>query len=309
MSELMADSQKAALLFLHAQTAIHPGSGTALGVVDLPVQRERHTQWPIIPGSSLKGVLRDCCRRYVEGERGEDADSDDALVTAFGPPTQEADKHAGALSLADARLLLFPVRSLRGVFAWVTCPAVLERLNRDLGLMGASTVSGVPTIAEGQVACAEGSPLLVDGHVVLEEFEFSRISDASAAVDWIASRTTGDPATQQRIRSHLAILSDDDFCHFVRHATEVVARIGLDYERKTVRQGALFYQEFLPAETVFYSVVLASKSRREGDGRSAREILDYVRRNTEQTGILQIGADETTGKGFCAVSWHHIQEG
>ena len=46
----------------------------------------------------------------------------------------EGNSHAGAITLTDARILAFPVRSLKGVFAWVTCPAVLERLARDLGL-------------------------------------------------------------------------------------------------------------------------------------------------------------------------------
>ena len=54
------------LLFIHTLTRLHPGSGTALGVVDLPVQRERHTQWPLIPGSSLKGILRDACRESIK---------------------------------------------------------------------------------------------------------------------------------------------------------------------------------------------------------------------------------------------------
>ena len=138
MSDAVRNGHVSGLLFLHAQTAMHPGSGTALGVVDLPVQRERHTQWPVIPGSSLKGVLRDCCRQQVPGKRGRDADADPDLVTAFGPPAAEADKHAGALSVTDARILAFPVRSLRGVFAWVTCPAVLQRLGRDLQLAGLS---------------------------------------------------------------------------------------------------------------------------------------------------------------------------
>ena len=43
-----------AILGLHAQTSLHPGSGTALGTVDLPVQRERHTLWPTIPGSASR---------------------------------------------------------------------------------------------------------------------------------------------------------------------------------------------------------------------------------------------------------------
>src|SRR5262245_26920412 len=41
------------LLGLHALTALHPGSGAALGTVDLPVQRERHTHWPTVAGSAL----------------------------------------------------------------------------------------------------------------------------------------------------------------------------------------------------------------------------------------------------------------
>ena len=123
-----------AILGLHAQTSLHPGSGTALGTVDLPVQRERHTLWPTIPGSALKGVLRDACRDHVKAEHGGDrakANRENRRLTAaFGPPTESAAEHAGALSVTDARLLAFPVRSLKGVFAWVTCPAVLERLAR-----------------------------------------------------------------------------------------------------------------------------------------------------------------------------------
>ncbi len=58
------------LLGLHALTALHPGAGGALGTVDLPVQRERHTHWPNIAGSALKGILRDACREQVS-RRGD----------------------------------------------------------------------------------------------------------------------------------------------------------------------------------------------------------------------------------------------
>jgi CRISPR-associated protein Cmr4 len=286
--------QEAALLFIHAQTGLHPGSGTALGTVDLPVQRERHTQWPVIPGSTLKGILRDACRRAA-GNNGD-------LFAAFGPETAEADKHAGALSLTDARILAFPVRSLKGVFAWVTCPAVLERLKRDLSL-GWSEVNAfsLPTgPAKDKALCQQNSPLLLEGNkLVLEEFEFERTGDADAVANWVSRRAVADNATQMRLKSHLVVLHDDDFTHFVRHATEVVARVGLDYERKTVKQGALFYEEFLPAETLFYSVVLASPSRRDGNGKSAGDILGYLGKNLPR--ILQIGGDETIGKGLCAV--------
>jgi CRISPR-associated protein Cmr4 len=294
MSDANDQRQATALLFLHAQTSLHPGSGTALGVVDLPIQRERHTQWPLIPGTSLKGVLRDACRRR--------SGNDDRLFAAFGPDAQEADKHAGAISLTDARILAFPVRSARGVFAWVTSPAVLQRFKRDAVL--AHCADGPPASSleprRDTCACVPGSPLIVeDDRLVLEEFEFQRTDDAAPVAEWIAREALADDFTSGRLRTHLAVIDDDHFTHFVRHATEVVARIGLDYEKKTVKNGALFYQEFLPAETLFYALTFANPSRREGDGQSAAQIIEYLVGGVPK--ILQIGGDETTGKGLCAV--------
>lgn len=317
MSSPPLNGRSAAVLFLHAQTALHPGTGTALGVVDLPIQRERHTQWPTIAGSALKGVLRDLCREQARTEcppqetlspRRWANEKHQMLVTAFGPGApEESSEHAGAVALTDARILAFPVRSLRGVFAWVTCPAVLERLNRDLALVGLKPVPGIPAVPDNQIACAADSPLLVGPQcdkVVLEEFEFSKIQDhCGSPADWIAQQAVADKATQDRLRSHLAVLSDNDFCHFVRHATEVVARIALDYDQKTVREGALFYQEFLPAETLFYTLVLASESRKPNVKYSAAEILGYVGQCVQKAGVIQIGGDETTGKGLCTVCW------
>ena len=77
------------------------------------------------------------------------------------------------------------------------------------------------------------------------------------------------------------------------------ARIGLDYERKTVKNGALFYQEFIPAEALFYAAVFTTPSRREGDSKPAAAVLQYLRDHLQKVQVLQIGGDETTGKGFC----------
>ncbi len=319
MPSLSHNGRSTAVLFLHAQTTLHPGTGTALGVVDLPVQRERHTQWPTIAGSALKGILRDVCREKAKADRPPEVslsprrwanEQHHKLVTAFGPGLpKESSEHAGAVAVTDARILAFPVRSLRGVFAWATCPAVLERLQRDLTMAGLIDPGKlpVPTVADNQIACAADSPLLVGprrDQAVLEEFEFTKIqADCGPLADWIAGHAVADEGTRQRLRSHLAVLSDNDFSYFVRHATEVAARIALDYEHKTVKEGALFYQEFLPAETIFYTLVLASASRKPNANDSAAEILQYVQRCVEETGVMQIGGDETTGKGFCTARW------
>lgn len=285
------------LLFIHALTGLHPGSGTALGVVDLPVQRERHTHWPTIPGSSLKGVMRAECGRLAD-DRG------DEILAVFGPETGNASEHAGAVAVSDARILAFPVRSLKGVFAWVTCPAVLSRLARDLGLISSGELPVFPVPDKDTAACVRDSPLIAhDGRLMLEEFEFTRSEDSSSEIAaWIAAQAVEDAGTKERIRSHLAVLHDDDFTHFVRNATEVVARVGLDAGSKTVRKGALFYEEYLPPETLFYSLVLCSDSRRpQSQLSSASAILKWLCDHAPKT--LQIGGGETVGKGFCAVSF------
>ncbi len=286
---------ESALLFIHCLSGLHPGSGTALGVVDLPVQRERHTDWPTVPGSSLKGVLRAACSAAAQ--------NDETLFAAFGPETGNASDHAGAVSISDARLLAFPVRSLKGVFAWTTCGDALSRLRRDLEVLGGDGFPDAPEAGENRAACVDGSPLIVDGdRVVLEEFEFERVDgggEAAAVADWIARRAVSDEPTAARLKRHLTVIGGDEFTHFARHATEVTARVGLHPERKTVRDGALFYEEFLPPETLFYAVVTAERSRREGVAMNAGEVLGWLRRTAPR--FLRVGGGETVGKGLCAV--------
>lgn len=299
----MTTGKETKVLYIHAQTAVHAGSGTALGVVDLPVQRERHTHWPLIPGSALKGVLRSACREKLASQNGGDrkkANEHDDVKILFGPPTADDDAHAGSLALTDARLLAFPVRSLKGVFAWVSCRAVLERFVRDLEL---AQVEGLPPLpaepGQGQVLC--GDALAAQGKVILEEYDFDRkpSSEVEALARWIGERGIAHDDTRARFGTHFAILRDDDFTHFARHATEVVARIGLNYDRKTVNTGALFYQELVPAETVFYALGFASSSR-NGVRRSSVEVLETLKRLVPP--VVQIGGDETIGRGVCALT-------
>ncbi|WP_438438787.1 RAMP superfamily CRISPR-associated protein [Hydrogenophilus thermoluteolus] len=63
--------EKYAALFLYAVSPVHMGAGQATGVIDNPIQRERHTNHPCFAGSGIKGALRhaweslckDCPRR------------------------------------------------------------------------------------------------------------------------------------------------------------------------------------------------------------------------------------------------------
>jgi CRISPR-associated protein Cmr4 len=110
------------------------------------------------------------------------------------------------------------------------------------------------------------------------------------------------PVLSAEDRQRVTILNDTDFTYFVRYATEVTARIKLNHDTKNVDKGASFYQEFqefLPAETLLYSLVLGSASRRPEDASSAEAMMKYLFQLLPE--YLQIGGDETTGKGICRI--------
>lgn len=305
-----ASNEKNAVLFYHALTSLHAGSGANPGVIDLPIQRERHTKWPAIPASALKGVFRDHCRNRLLQSNGhhkkhEDADRDDQIINAFGRPLgQEAEDKAGCLSFTDARILAFPVRSMFGVFAWVSCPAVLQRFARDLAL------AGYPPAASWNLAVQPNQILVgptcklkdaAETSIILEDHPFTPAELPPALLAGLSALPLCDASTHPLLGDQFAVIGDDAFNQFAEHATEVQMRIALDYDTKTVRDGALFSQEFLPTETLLYSLALLTASRPSSGGAMA-----FLKESIGGEGgcVLQIGGDESTGKGFCRVRLH-----
>jgi len=82
----------ARMMYLHAISPVHTGTGQAVDVIDLPVAREATTNWPYVPGSSIRGVLRTLCR--LDG--GAAPGGGDLFTQAFGPESAEDTDAAGA---------------------------------------------------------------------------------------------------------------------------------------------------------------------------------------------------------------------
>ena len=72
---------------------------------------------------------------------------------------------------------------------------------------------------------------------------------------------------REKIKGSLVVLSDDDFCDFVTLSTEVIARIKIDPKTGTVQKGALWYEEYLPSDSILYSLALTSPIFQENDAR------------------------------------------
>ena len=72
--------KKALPFFIHVITPLHAGTGQELGIVDLPIQRERHTGFPKIEASGLKGSIREVFEELLTVKNGQYALVDDVTV-------------------------------------------------------------------------------------------------------------------------------------------------------------------------------------------------------------------------------------
>jgi len=286
------------MMFIHGLSPIHSGTGQSVDVVDLPVAREKTTGWPYVPGSSIKGVLRDVCEPPKGADRA-------LFVEAFGPDTSNAADSAGSLLFCDAHLLCLPVRSFYGTFAWVTCPAILERLKRDCESAGVTcSIPALTTVVkEAEVAVSKSNKIATKGgKVFLEDIDLAVIADADAsgiaepvakavfpgdktAIEW-------DKTAIEAFIQRFAVISDDMFATLSETATEVVARIKIKDETKTVQEGGLWYEESIPTEAILWAPLLAASRKSKPDVLFG--LLDDVK-------IVQIGGHASVGRGLVRV--------
>ena len=329
--------QKANVFFLICETSLHAGSGADLGIVDLPIQRERHTGYPKIEGSGLKGSIREAFESALIKDKSATGDEKNiyrplkrygkewenlwgewkgnllkyhqAINLSFGP--EDGKLHAGALGFTDARILLFPVKSMKGVFAWVTCPKALEQFRQDLSLAGIS----IPVLPGEKTRTSASSLVIRDDKIVLEEYtiEAEKSDKCTNLAKWLGDSLFPVPKGEEqdtlsywrdKMKKDVIVLSDDEFRDFVEMSTEVITRTKIDNQTGTVQGGALFSEEYLPTETVLYSLVLTTPVFAEDKGGFAAQgeqkeedrVMEFFRLGLPE--VIQVGANATIGKGL-----------
>ncbi|WP_112466913.1 type III-B CRISPR module RAMP protein Cmr4 [Streptomyces triticisoli] len=309
----MSRAQNEWLLYLYAESPLHAGAADASGVIDLPIQREAGTGYPVVWGQSLKGALRQAARddgwdpdilRTVFGSDppsgaapGEDgADAADRAEAAAG----QGASTAGLLAVGDAQLVALPVPTLQQTFAWVTSDLALARLARKYLALPEEmrprlgpperTLDGV-ALATNAKWCGKSRDEVLGPLVV----PLAEKPDA-AVVAW-AERIAGDGIGEDdvfepfadKLKRDLLVVDDDVMPELNRDCTEVVARVQLN-SGKTVEHGP-FYSEYLPAETL----LVASLTLRASE--LSELVVDEVKELLHGRQI-QIGGDETIGKGL-----------
>ncbi len=282
---------------LKVLTPLHIGAGQGLGHVDLPIVREAHTNFPYIPGTSLKGALRNLEINQVARARGEkpsqveerltenkfDQKEEDILRLAkiFGVAGEGAEEGkevgAGKVLFSDAFIVLFPVKSAKGIFSLTTCPYVINRFFELLGID-----QRAKDIPEGKVKVlsTKDHRNLINNKLLLEEFVF----EAEESEELRKFVELVGVFVGEENKRRIVCVNDTDFKDFVSNYTEVQTHIKINLDTGTVEEGALWTEEYVPAESVFaFSLVFL-------------EELDFTPPTT-----FHLGGDITTGKGFVKV--------
>ena len=288
---------------LHALSGLHVGTGQGIGVIDMPIARERASNLPLVPGSGIKGVLRDesFLPKPKENASNEENSAYQDYLALFGPEAGDnASEFAGALAVGDAHLLCLPIRSWKGTFAWVTCPMILQRYMRDLGEDKKIPNEVDFSFGENNKHAfhygndEEGKEVtkLKEGeNIYLEDLDLMAKEGAKPWADFIADQIFNDD-WKTLFKERFLIVADDIFDFLSETATEIRARIKIEEKTRTVQQGALWYEEYLPAETILWGVLAADKPR-NGNTKTAEELLDILP-NSDR---LQIGGNATVGAG------------
>jgi len=299
------------LVFMYVLTPVHMGSGHSLSYVDLPVQREKVTSYPVLWASGIKGVFRTNFFKYIENKRDNEKLNEKLVDIIFGPEDSE-DSFSSCISITDAKILFYPVRSLKGVFAYVTCPFVIKRFLNELSSFytNSKNISNLPNLLNNQlnldddkVIIENDSVLKIDNNsIALEEFVFEIKNDQNNflknLLDIDFFKNLEDFINDNKFVSRVVLVSDNVFKDFVNYSVEIRTRIRIDQVSGVTKEGALFTQEFIPSDSIFYSFIFTKNSFDKNNKLSKDQINQKINEFLNDYNVLQFGSDETLGKGL-----------
>lgn len=295
--------------FALALDPIHVGTGGyRLGRVDLSIVREPGTDLPKVPGTSLTGACRTYSAMTVQDHRkkaglppiwpncagqgqpdarrnykGHCGEADCPICVTFGFVRQDR-SFQGLAQFSDARLVLFPVRSLAGP-VWVTCPDVL----RDLDIEESEPPDGKVRVAKG---------IKVSGRLNLGWLMLAVDSGSPLSLD--DSKLAG---VSPEILSRTVLVSNKLFCQIVNDNLEVRTSVSIDPATGAAAERALFTYEAIPRATVLaFDVVITDPKFYRIDGEiPLNGEMDKVRETVEEGlklfEVLGIGGMGTRGMG------------
>ena len=291
------------LLYVFALTTLHPGVGRAGEHVDLPIQRDEFG-YPVIWGSGLKGSLRSYFTRLNKNNEVK-------IIFGPEPASDEVSEYSSAVSVHDARLMLMPARSLRGVWIYTLSSHLLSYLEIALEALETSSQEIASTIFDALRKLKKKAENLGRGNVILSSDKylvdkneaFLNEKKLAASVDGELIglvRSIIPQAIHDKVNG-VALLNDEDMSEIVRRSLLVQYRVSLK-DTKTVDRGALWSEEHIPQRTIFVSYIACWPPRAKNAPDNLKEpksVYEFVK----NAKFINLGGKETVGHGLVRLEW------
>jgi CRISPR-associated protein Cmr4 len=272
----------------------HIGTGGyRLGRVDNAIVREPGTNLPKIPGTSLSGAVRSAAamrinKRQCAGQGGHCADFKTCPICyTFGSARDGGASGAGAVSLSDARLVLFPVASWDGP-VWLT---TLETL-QEFGFTGLPATVPSPNqvvLSNGLQAVNNGFGL---GWLML---------DALANKVTLAAPASWQSNELSHALARTVIVHESIFAHLVNAGLEVRTSVAIEPDTGAAKEGALFTYEAIPRAAFLSFDVTVDNYRqsfpKQNGAVNWQDVKDVVADGLSLAEYLGIGGMGTRGFG------------
>ena len=277
--------------YLYSLAPVHCGGEGDIGNV-LDVAREAHTDFPYIPGSSLRGSIR------REVQMLDETTADVAANTLFGKELAE-DGQMGVHQVwfGDARLLWVPMRSLglngnKNVFSWVSCHSLL----RDHAVASGSAPVFFP---EHPVGDKPGTYSVANARVEVRSLPADITTALSQqATHWPSSLKGSVLPSWEKSR---IVLSDADFQILMEHSlwTQIRNKIHESETDKDLAGGAdIFWTDIcIPRDTIFYFSWGYRLLKHPRVSQAHHDTLQSV-----LGGLIQVGGQANVGRGWVQ-SW------
>lgn len=244
-------------------TNLHVGSGDAnYGIIDKMVQRDPVTKYPTIHSSSLKGGLR----QHFEEKWGKGSDK---VNIVFGKEDTN-DNESGSHVFLNADLIALPVRCTQKQFALSFDKKLVGLVNSKAKNILGDDKTVFKLVPAEDKDCLYGTG---SGECYAEDYLLE-----------IISYTNPFSFEQNIISNQFATFQTPHFEQLVNNLPAVARnKVGDDKN--------LWYEEFVPHQTIFISFIGEDKDNAEFD-----KVL------TE--GLIQIGGNASIGYGLC--KFHQI---
>jgi len=263
------------LVYCYLLSPLHTGGTTQEGNL-LGIARESHTELPYIPSSTIRGKLRA-------------SSSEDKRDQLFGTELNGSNQlEQGSIWIGDGSILWLPVPSLSHGVVWISCHLLLRRWSRLIGGTIANKASIPKPNSTNLKDKSKKSPIYLKDAIL----KFDDLKDWDDDFDDFIPKNAKDDI------KNVIVLEDQHCATLIQMSLWRQVKVKLD-ENKSVSKGSFRYEEAIPPDTLMYFPWGVTS---QADGKSDISKTDFQTLLDQSNQILQIGGQESLGRGFVQLS-------